>query len=221
MIKEYRQKREIDMQREKTDNSWLNYNLRYIKTYKKILQDKFRSKILDVGCGSGHLVRACRIKGYDTEGIDIDQCNFETDSLPYKDKTFNLIICNAVIEHISNPINIMKEMNRVLKERGILIIRTPNWQLDKNNFYNDPTHKTPYTPISLAALMKMYSFKLIFLEPGLICKSAFYWNLPNFLKWIIASWIPGGTKSILCIGKKYKNNFQKLDRNKLCGLGNK
>lgn len=53
---------------------------------------------------------------------------------------------NAVIGHIKDPSSILKEIKRVLKNEGLLFIRTPNWQLDFKNFYNDPTHVKPYSP---------------------------------------------------------------------------
>lgn len=103
MRDEYRLRREKEMNTQKSDKYWMEYNLRYVKTYRNILGHQFCSKILDVGCGTGHLVRACKKEGYDAEGIDIETCNFEKDHLPYKDETFNLVICNAVLEHLGDP----------------------------------------------------------------------------------------------------------------------
>ena len=55
----------------------------------------------------------------------------------------------SVIEHIQNPTNILKEILRVLKIGGILIIITPNFKYLHKNFYDDPTHIRPYTEKSL------------------------------------------------------------------------
>ncbi|MBI2549249.1 class I SAM-dependent methyltransferase [Candidatus Woesearchaeota archaeon] len=202
MIERYRKRREEEMQRQSSDAYWLWYNERYIKTYKRILGQRFDSKILDLGCGAGHLVLACKKQGYDAEGIDIETCDFENENLPYKDQTFNLVIANAVIEHIGSPDHIFQEAYRVLKPGGSFIMRTPNWQQDAKNFYNDPTHKKPYTPHGLKMILQMHGFSVPFIEPGLIEKPAFYWKLPSPIKWKIASIIPGGTKSILAIGRK-------------------
>lgn len=109
---------------------------------------------------------------------------------------------NAVIEHIKDPSSILKEIKRVLKNEGLLFIRTPNWQLDFKNFYNDPTHVKPYSPDTIKNTLKLAGFEVLFLEPGLVKKSTFWWKLPDKLKWKVASLIKGGTKSILVVGFK-------------------
>ena len=73
--------------------------------------------------------------GYDFTGIDkndtvysrIHKCNIETESYPFKDKTFDIILFMEIIEHLGiNPLNALKEANRVLKDNGILVLTTPN-----------------------------------------------------------------------------------------------
>jgi hypothetical protein len=49
---------------------------------------------------------------------------------------------------------------------------------------------------------ELYNLKTIFIEPGLIEKSWFWWQLPNKIKWHAASLINGGTKSIINGGTK-------------------
>jgi len=202
MKREYKQNRDKILNSEFSAEHWIKWNLRYIKTYKQIIGNKFKSKILDLGCGQDYFSKTCQKYGYHAEGIDIEKSDFEKDKLPYKNETFNVIHFNAVIEHIKNPDNIMKEIKRILKPKGIVIINTPNWALDFKNFYNDPSHQKPYTTEGLKTLMRMYGFKVIFLEPALICKPRFYWKLPEKIKWKVSSLIKGGSKSILCIGEK-------------------
>ena len=45
--------------------------------------------------------------------------------LPFKDVTFDLILCNHVLEHIPDDIKAMEELYRVLKKGGTLIARVP------------------------------------------------------------------------------------------------
>lgn len=201
MKENYRQTREKELKKE-TDSHWLKWNLRYHTTYRKIIGAKFDSPILDLGCGTDDFGKALKHIGYQAEGIDVDRVDFEKDSLPYPDNFFQVVHFNAVLEHIKNPDQVMSEIKRILKPEGILIINTPNWQQDFKNFYNDPTHVKPHTPQSLEMLIKMYGFKLVFLEPALIGQPMFYWKLPNFIKWKVASWIRGGSKSILCVCQK-------------------
>jgi 2-polyprenyl-3-methyl-5-hydroxy-6-metoxy-1,4-benzoquinol methylase len=202
MIREYRKAREKKLETDISSKKWVEWNSRYIKTYKQAVGAKFKPKILDLGCGQDYFSKTCRKYGYEAEGIDIDKADFEKDNLPYKEGSFNVVHFNAVLEHLKNPDNIMDEIKRILGPGGIVIINTPNWQMDFKNFYNDPTHAKPYTPQSLRTLLQMYGFKVIFLEPALICKPRFYWKLPERIKWKVAARIRKGSKSILAIGEK-------------------
>ena len=133
---------------------------------------------------------------------DYPEFDIEKDSLMHENESIDFITMNAVIEHIKNPDNIFNEIKRVLKKNGLIFIRTPNWQMDFKNFYNDPTHVTPYTPQTLNQIFKLHKLKSIFIEPGLIEKNWLWWNLPNSIKWKLASLIIGGTKSIIAVGEK-------------------
>ena len=73
--------------------------------------------------------------GYNVTGIDknktdktnIVQCDIENQLFPFKDNTFDIILCMEIIEHLGvNPIHAIKEANRVLKKDGIMVLTTPN-----------------------------------------------------------------------------------------------
>ena len=74
--------------------------------------------------------------------------------------------------------------------------------MDFKNFYNDPTHVKPYSPQTIRSTLELVGFGILFLEPGLVKKSSFWWNLPEKIKWNVAAMIQGGTKSILCVAIK-------------------
>ena len=46
---------------------------------------------------------------------------------PFKNKSFKVIICSEVIEHVVNPEKLLREFRRILITRGVLVITTPNW----------------------------------------------------------------------------------------------
>ena len=53
--------------------------------------------------------------------------DLETEALPVPDATFNVVLCCEVIEHMEvDPMFMMSEINRVLKQEGLLILTTPN-----------------------------------------------------------------------------------------------
>ena len=54
--------------------------------------------------------------------------------LPFKDNSFDVVICSAVLEHVLNPEVIAAEMVRVLKPAGRLIVETPFGEAEENLF---------------------------------------------------------------------------------------
>lgn len=60
------------------------------------------------------------------------QLNIE--SLPYEDDTFDLIICNHVLEHVSSPSVAVSEFYRCLSQNGLLVAQTPYSPMLKKTF---------------------------------------------------------------------------------------
>lgn len=102
----------------------------------------FNKKILDVGCGEGALGKYLKQhKQAAVFGIDIsnqaikqaqknlDQAftlNIETDNLPFPQKSFDVIICADILEHLFNPLAVLKKLKSFLKNKGIFILSIPN-----------------------------------------------------------------------------------------------
>lgn len=181
-------------------------NSRLFKTYNRISLKKLNKDLSgkNIDLGSGDMGFTKYLESIDIKSFPYDYPEFdiEKDNLMHDNESIDFITMNAVIEHIKNPDNIFNEIKRVLKKNGLIFIRTPNWKMCFKNFYNDPTHVTPYTPETLDQIFKLHNLKPIFIEPGLIEKKWLWWNLPHSLKWKLASLINGGTKSIIAVGEK-------------------
>lgn len=105
-------------------------------------------KILAAGCGEGYI--ESHIQGSDITLVDISKhaiasarnkigtrkgrkflvANLE--DLPLKDKTFSKVECSEVIEHVYDPEALLKELSRVAKDCGVLVISFPNEPLINN-----------------------------------------------------------------------------------------
>lgn len=102
------------------------------------------SKFLDVGCGAGYsLMRASKDLNCSVEGIDSDPGSHGVgrfvkdlvndvsikqgfaEDLPFEDVKFDIVYSSHVLEHVNNEAKSLKEMLRVLKNDGILIIGMP------------------------------------------------------------------------------------------------
>ncbi len=188
-----------------TNNS-LILNERLFSTYNritvKITGSALKGVNVDLGSGDKGFSKYCESIGIKSYPYDYPDFDIEKDALPHRNDSVDFITLNAVIEHINDPSNVLKESMRILKKDGLIFIRTPNWKIDYKNFYNDPTHMKPHSPETLKNVLTLFGFKVVFLEPGLIKKSWLWWKLPYTIKWRTASLIKGGTKSIIAVGKK-------------------
>lgn len=102
-----------------------------------------KPKILDIGCGQGHITAEIRKNFSDAEisGLDysisainyavdkfqgIDFCVADAYSPPYCKHYFDVVVCNNLWEHLPDPLLLLKGIRRILKKKGALIISTPS-----------------------------------------------------------------------------------------------
>lgn len=98
-------------------------------------------RLLDVGCGQGILADLIKNKYKEiygieisneiagiavSKGINISNININSEPFPYEDNFFDTVVCLDIIEHVFEPIRLLKESIRVLKKDGCLILSTPN-----------------------------------------------------------------------------------------------
>lgn len=129
-------------------NGWfLSYNTPVIRT--KIAMD-FDSHF------------AAKLAG---RGIWFVLADMEKGHFPLANASVNLLAMTSTLEHLSPPEHIAKEIRRVLKPGGVTFITVPDIQKYKFNFWNDITHKRPYTAISLRFLFETHGLETLELSP--------------------------------------------------------
>jgi ubiquinone/menaquinone biosynthesis C-methylase UbiE len=67
-----------------------------------------------------------RLEHVKKEGVGFCEVNIETDKFPDPGNSFDVVVCNQVLEHIKNIYRPLTEMHRVLKMGGFLIVSVPN-----------------------------------------------------------------------------------------------
>lgn len=127
--------------------------------------------VADVGCGGKELEVGAIERKIAYRGFDIDDGNFETDKIPAEDGAFDLVVALALIEHLHNPDNFLREASRILRPGGALVLSTPNWHFSSRSFYDNPAHVQPYSPRSLEALLRAYGLEKVMTFPGLRAKT--------------------------------------------------
>jgi len=104
-------------------------------------EDLKNKKFLEIGCGLGYFSETALKKNAKVTGVDIGDRLINitqkrvkkgkfivasASKLPFRDETFDTILCTEVIEHVNDQNKAIKEMFRVLKFGGVLVITTPN-----------------------------------------------------------------------------------------------
>jgi glycosyltransferase involved in cell wall biosynthesis/SAM-dependent methyltransferase len=119
---------------------------------------------------------------------DIDLFDAERDPFPYPDGYFSTILCCELIEHLpSDPIQMMMEINRVLKPGGHLVLTTPNitslravagilqgfhpmlfpaYIRPRESGEVEARHAREYSPNEIKALLSVSGFEVTLLETG-------------------------------------------------------
>ena len=129
------------------------------------------SKILDVGCGRGEFLRGfirCGLNGYGVDQstvakavcpeAELLQSNLENEPLPYGDNYFDAVFSKSVLEHFYYPEKLVMEIYRIVKPGGLVITMVPDWESVYKIFYDDYTHRTPFTSNSLSDIFLINGF---------------------------------------------------------------
>ena len=77
--------------------------------------------------------------------VDVDYPGEDIQDLSFKDDSFDLILCNHVIEHVPDDRSALKEMARILRPGGKAIITIPgDWKRHKTVYFKDLRHNGHY-----------------------------------------------------------------------------
>ncbi|MDG1156230.1 MAG: class I SAM-dependent methyltransferase [Litorivicinaceae bacterium] len=118
--------------------------------------------LLEPGVGVGDHLRIFRKRGFVVRGLDvserskemspdleIDVIDADVKRWPYEDCSFDVVYSKSFIEHLTDPELFLFEAFRVLRPGGIIVTLTPDWVANYKKFFDDYTHKSPFTKTSL------------------------------------------------------------------------
>ncbi len=158
-----------------------------IKLASKILSKLNFRNCLDVGCASGYMISEiakiypnCKYFGIDSydQAIDYAKKNYpniefkaaSADNLPFKNDSFDLVLFYETIEHVENPQDCLKEISRILKKNGTLILTMDSgsklfrlvwfiWERTKGKIWQG-AHLHPFHHSGLEELIKNSGFSI-------------------------------------------------------------
>ena len=141
---------------------------------KRFLKPDRKNKILDVGCGLGETSKKLTIFGQvvgidsSPEAIKLAQKNglkkavvMNVNNLTFPKNSFNLVTAFDVLEHINDDQKAIKEIFRVLKNRGIFLLTAPsyNWLWSEHDEVLE--HKRRYTKSQIEKKLKKAGFVIL------------------------------------------------------------
>lgn len=170
-----------------------------IRIEKSIFLLANKKKVLDVGCGDGQIGKMikdkfrCEVFGIDVSmkslelakknGLKVKRSRVE-EKFPFASNSFDAVYAGEIIEHLFNPDAFIKEINRVLKKGGLLILTTPNlvglgarvsvflgktpWMVNNRLTKNSAGHIKYFTPKEIKSLLEDDGFKVLNLTSDIV-----------------------------------------------------
>ena len=103
---------------------------------------KGKGSILDMGCGNGYFMAACRERGYRVMGLDlsewavtyvketlgIEALSGHLDRIHLPGRRFDIVTLWHVLEHSRDPAKVIIRAGRWVKEDGIVVLEVPNYE---------------------------------------------------------------------------------------------
>jgi SAM-dependent methyltransferase len=116
-----------------------------VASYAKILAEAERltggvGRLLDVGCGRGEALAAAAQRGWTATGVEmspdfaayakaqygVDVRVGDLSGLTLPERSFDCVLLGAVLEHVFDPLGLLREIHRVTRAGGVLWIDVPN-----------------------------------------------------------------------------------------------
>jgi len=192
-----------------SDNCRLGYDV-YVedkecltKTFRRKMDTLLRirkgakGRILDVGAAAGFFLKIAKEDGWDCSGVEINDkaAAYARENLGLDVRTgileeagfpsehFDVVTLWDVLEHLHHPMESLKEINRILKKGGLLVVHTPNVESVvvktfgvKMGTFRPLEHLFYFSPITLKKALAAANFRmehLFYFQGGRICSVEF------------------------------------------------
>ena len=133
-------------------------------------------KLLESGCGRGEFLGHFHKLGLECHGLDrsaeikallagsgipVQICDVEKEKVPFADNTFDVVYNKSFLEHLRDPDIFLNEARRILRPGGLLLCLVPDWESNYKIYFDDFTHRTPFSAVSLRDIYRICDFERI------------------------------------------------------------
>jgi len=159
----------------------LNKGIALLKV-RKISRYKKKGVILDLGCGRGLLLSMLKARGWNCFGVEqsdelirfitekygIEMRKEDPEEWDFPEKKFDIVYIYHVLEHIPYPDEVLKEVRKIIKDDGILMVGVPStssiqFKISRSKWYHldVPRHMVHFNISNLTRLLEKYGFTVI------------------------------------------------------------
>ena len=152
--------------------AWPDFRME-VETIMRLARLARESTILEVGCGSGELLRRMEGRVRVAAGVDLSSVGLKlarrrkaavtcalAERLPFRDGSFDAVVGQHLIEHLPDVAGALSEWKRVLRPAGVLVLVTPNAAHPDATLFEDPTHVHVFTPADLRSSLERAGFRV-------------------------------------------------------------
>jgi SAM-dependent methyltransferase len=160
----------LDVERETLD--------RLVSRLKDVMPE---GHMLDMGCGRGDFLRIAKDQGYTVKGSDLSTAPSPHTDIPIfqgflKDANFgtaefDIIVTRNTLEHIFDPNEDLRELNRILKPGGLLYVKVPHVRYEEGwrckaffgfkSLFTPPVHLNHFSTGTLGGILDRNGFEVI------------------------------------------------------------
>ena len=140
-----------------------------------------KGRLLDVGCGNGRFLSLMRTAGWEVAGVENDPVTARNvrdhlriavtegnlSDARFPNASFDAVTLSHLIEHVYDPVELLRECRRILKPGGKLVIVTPNSHSLAHRLFgkswrdlDPPRHLFVFSPSTIGSCSQKAGFRV-------------------------------------------------------------
>lgn len=171
-----------------TNGAYVGREAVFTKIFERLIRKTGRfehgGNLLDIGTGIGTLLEAAHRAGYSAKGIELspwaaeyaqrkglDVVTGTLETVAFPSGSFDIVVLHHVLEHLEKPGATLRQVHRILKKRGLLVVGAPNAASliarllgPRWSGWRPEQHRWHFTTRTLGALLADCGFRVIHWE---------------------------------------------------------